>query len=144
MARVYNAIRTNPAVWRNTAVLIVYEEHGGIYDHVPPPQCTPDGYVASAEATGTGAAFAFDRLGVRVPAVLISPWISRGTIVPGAEDPVNGKIFEHASIPATVTECFLNEDAKRTVREEKANTFLSLLTDNIRADDDCVVFRNLD
>lgn len=144
MARVYNAIRTNPDLWPNTALLIVYDEHGGIFDHVAPPRCTPDGYEASAEATQTGAPFAFDQLGVRVPAILVSPWIPRGTVVPGAEDPVNGKIFEHASIPATATEFFLNGDAKRTVREQKANTFLSLLTDTLRADDDCIVFRNLD
>jgi phospholipase C len=141
---VYNAIRTNPDLWPNTALLIVYDEHGGIFDHVPPPACAPDGYVASAETTETGAPFVFDRLGVRVPAILVSPWIPRGTVVPGAEDPVNGRIFEHASIPATATEFFLNGDAKRTPREEKASTFLHLLTDTMRADDDCVVFGNLD
>ena len=144
MARVYNAIRTNPALWPNTALLIVYDEHGGIFDHVSPPPCMPDGYVASAEATQTGAPFAFDRLGVRVPAVLVSPWIPRGTVIPGAEDAVNGRIFEHASIPATATEFFLNGDAKRTIREQKANTFVSLLSDVMREDDDCVVFGNLD
>jgi|HubBroStandDraft_6_1064221.scaffolds.fasta_scaffold17464_4 phospholipase C len=143
IANVYNAIRTNPTLWQNTVLLVVYDEHGGIYDHVIPPVCTPDGKTASADATGTGEPFAFDRLGIRVPAVLISPWIQRGTVVPGTEDPVNAKIFEHASIPATVTNFFLNGDAKRTVREQKANTFLGLLTDQMRQDDDCVVFNNL-
>jgi len=56
----------------STALLIVYDEHGGIYDHVPPPACTPDGFVAQPDATGTGKPFLFDRLGVRVPAVLVS------------------------------------------------------------------------
>ena len=139
---VYNAIRTNPNLWANTALLIVYDEHGGIYDHVVPPACTPDGYTASADATGTGETFSFDRLGIRVPAVLVSPWIQRGTVVPGTESP-NPQIFEHASIPGTVTNFFLKDDAKRTVREQKANTFLGLLTDQMRPDDDCVVFGNL-
>jgi phospholipase C len=40
IASVYNAIRQNPKLWPNTALLIVYDEHGGIYDHVPPPNCT--------------------------------------------------------------------------------------------------------
>ena len=144
IANVYNAIRTNPTLWQNTVLLVVYDEHGGIYDHVIPPACTPDGKVASADATGTGEPFAFDRLGIRVPAVLISPWIPRGTVVPGTEDPANAQIFEHASIPGTVTNFFLNGDAKRTVREQKANTFLGLLTDQMRQDDDCVVFNNLE
>lgn len=139
---VYNAIRSNPNLWASTALLIVYDEHGGIYDHVVPPACTPDGYTASADATGTGEAFSFDRLGIRVPAVLVSPWIPRGTVVPGTESP-NPQIFEHAAIPGTVTNFFLKGDARRTVREQQANTFLGLLTDRMRPDDDCVVFGNL-
>src|SRR5437879_1549582 len=42
IASVYNAIRDNPSLWRTTALLVVYDEHGGIYDHVVPPACTPD------------------------------------------------------------------------------------------------------
>jgi phospholipase C len=140
IANTYNAIRKNPDLWKSTALLVVYDEHGGIYDHVVPPTCTPDGYSAKAADTGTGVPFSFDRLGIRVPAILVSPWISRGTIVPGTEDPANAQIFEHASIPATVTNHFLQGDAKRTVREQKASTFLGLLTDTMRPDDDCVVF----
>lgn len=143
IANTFNAIRTNPDLWKSTALLIVYDEHGGIYDHVVPPACTPDGYSAKASDTGTGAAFNFDRLGIRVPAVLVSPWIPRGTVVPGTEDPANARIFEHASIPGTVTNFFLQGDAKRTVREQQARNFLELLTDTMRPDDDCVVFGNL-
>ena len=84
------------------------------------PSCTPDGYSAKAANTGTGEAFNFDRLGVRVPAILVSPYIAKGTVVPGTEDAANGRIFEHASIPGTVTNFFLNGDAKRTVREKNA------------------------
>ncbi len=76
IATVYNAIRQNPNLWPNTAILVVYDEHGGIFDHVPPPACTPDGFVAQPSATGTPDAFLFDRLGVRVPAILISPWVA--------------------------------------------------------------------
>ena len=48
-------IRQNAALWPNRrALLIVYDEHGGIYDHVPPPACTPDGFVAQPDATGHG------------------------------------------------------------------------------------------
>jgi phospholipase C len=103
IASVYMAIRSRPAIWSSTALLVVYDEHGGIYDHVPPPACIPDDFVAQPADTKTGKEFKFDRLGVRVPAVLISPWIPRATVVPGA-GVAGGRCFEHASIPATVTD----------------------------------------
>jgi phospholipase C len=139
MARIYNAIRSS-AAWDSTALLIVYDEHGGIYDHVPPPACTPDGYVAKPADTGTGEPFQFDRLGIRVPAVLVSPYIAKGTAVAGTESP-HPRIFEHASIPATATSFFLRGDAKRTVREKNAQTFLDLLGDQKRPDSDIPFFK---
>ena len=138
IASIYNAIHENPELWRTTALLVVYDEHGGIYDHVPPPTCQPDGYVASASDTGIGQPFAFDRLGVRVPAVLISPWIPVATVIPGPEDPVRRRVFEHASIPATVTKHFLGPYDNRSPREKTADTFLDLLGDEMR--DDCPSF----
>jgi phospholipase C len=124
IAAVYNAIRQNPALWESTALLIVYDEHGGIYDHVPPPACLADGFVAQPDATGTGKPFLFDRLGVRVPAILVSPWVARGTVV-GTD-----RVFEHASIPATATSFFLQNYEDRSPREKAAATFLDLLTLN--------------
>jgi phospholipase C len=134
IATIYNAIRGNDDLWPSTALLIVYDEHGGIYDHVQPPNCLPDGFVAQPKDTGTGRTFEFDRLGVRVPAVLISPWIPKGTVVSplkadGSID--NERIFEHASIPATVTGFFLgdfDQNNQRSPREKKAETFLDLLS----------------
>jgi len=140
IASIYNAIRGNPAIWNSTALLVVYDEHGGIYDHVAPPDCTPDDYQASATATNTGAPFNFDYLGVRVPAILISPYIAKGTIVPGTEAGAGARIFEHASIPATVTNFFLNGDAKRTKREAAASTFLDILGDDARQENDLPFF----
>jgi phospholipase C len=125
IATVYNAIRANAALWQSTALLIVYDEHGGIYDHVPPPACTPD------DSTDQATGFAFDRLGVRVPAVLISPWIPKGTVI----SPLNAsggidqlRVFEHASIPATVTKQFIGNWDKRSPREKAADTFLDILS----------------
>jgi len=146
IASIYNRIIENANLRNNTALLVVYDEHGGIYDHVPPPSCTPDlgpdgkPFVASAEATGTGQSFAFDRLGVRVPAILVSPWIAKGTVVPGPEDPANGRVFEHASIPATVTKFFMGEYANRSPREKAASTFLDLLGDEARPPEDLPFF----
>src|SRR5947207_3254678 len=141
IAGVYNQIRINPDLWKSTVLLIVYDEHGGLYDHVVPPNCTPDGFTAAPAATGTGIEFKFDRLGIRVPAILVSPYIARGTVVPGIEDPANQRIFEHASIPATVTKGFLPGNDKGTVREQQAETFLDLLGEEMRPDNDCVFFK---
>ncbi len=132
IASVYNAIRNNPELWKSTALLIVYDEHGGIYDHVPPPSCTPDGYTANPKDTG-GIPFNFDRLGVRVPAILVSPWIAKNTVV-------SGRVFEHASIPATITDHFIGPYDQRTPREKAASTFLDLLGDTMRPDSDCPRF----
>ena len=139
IAMVYDAIRSNPAIWETTALLIVYDEHGGLYDHVVPPPCIPDGKVADGTATGTGEPFAFDRLGIRVPAILVSPYVKRGTVVPGPEA-AGGRVFEHACIPGTVTTRFIGKCDKRTAREKGAENFLDLLTDDLRVDDDCVYF----
>jgi phospholipase C len=117
IASVYNAIKQNASLWQSTAILVVYDEHGGIYDHVVPPACTPDQFTASANDTGTGQPFAFDRLGVRVPAILISPWIPKGSVV-------DGRIFDHASIPATVTKFFLGDYSPRSPRETTADVFI--------------------
>jgi len=134
IATVYNAIRNNPSLWPNTAILVVYDEHGGIYDHVPPPACLPDGFVAQPTATGTPDPFHFDRLGVRVPAVLISPWVKAGSTI--------DDVFEHASIPATATEYFLGQYPTRSPREIAANTFLQHLDlSTMRADSDCPKFK---
>lgn len=141
IASVYNEIRIKPDLWRSTALLIVYDEHGGLYDHVAPPVCTPDGFTAAPAATGTGFEFKFDRLGIRVPAILVSPYVARGTVVPGTEDPANQRIFEHASISATVTKRFLQGNDKGTPREQNSETFLDLLGDKMRADNDCVFFK---
>ena len=126
---VYNAIRGNDALWANTALLIVYDEHGGLYDHVVPPACVRDGFVAQPVDTGTGVPFEFDRLGVRVPAILVSPFVAKGTVV-------DGRTFEHSCIPNTVTNFFLNGDARRTERESKSETFLDLLNGAMRPDND--------
>jgi phospholipase C len=135
IASIYNAIRSNPAIWQSTALLIVYDEHGGIYDHVPPPACLPDGF--KDQATG----FEFNRLGVRVPAVLVSPWIPEGTVI----SPLNAqgaveqeRIFEHASIPASVTKHFIGTWDKRSPREKAADTFLDVLSLSIPRTDSVI------
>ena len=116
IASVYQAIKANADLWASTALLIVYDEHGAIYDHVVPPSCPQDLFTASPNDTGTGMPFQFDRLGVRVPAILVSPWIPKGTIV--------NRVFDHASIPQTVTKFFLGDYSPVSPREANADVFI--------------------
>jgi phospholipase C len=84
IAKVYEAIRNSKSAqgnnWRNTLFIITFDEHGGCYDHVPPPTTvSPD---PKAFNTGKGQeGFDFKRLGVRVPMVMVSAYIAENTIV---------------------------------------------------------------
>lgn len=116
IAEVYSHIKNNPDTWATTALLIVYDEHGGIFDHVIPPPCVKDRFQSSQLDPSTGQGFFFDRLGVRVPAVLVSPWIPRGTVV--------NRTFDHASIPATITKFFQLNYPDAGPREKAADVFI--------------------
>lgn len=93
LLRVWNAVSTGKN-WNNTLLLITFDEHGGCYDHVePPPAKPPD---ASSNPGDEG--FRFDRYGVRVPAVLISPYIESGTVFRSP----TAVPYDHTSILATL------------------------------------------
>ncbi|RJE16599.1 Phosphatidylglycerol specific phospholipase, partial [Aspergillus sclerotialis] len=74
---IYEALRASPQ-WDETLFILTFDEHGGFADHVPPPEGIPPGdNLTYTEEAGDGkpATFHFDRLGIRVPTVLISPWV---------------------------------------------------------------------
>lgn len=80
IAQVYNAIRKNEELWNSTLLVVLYDEHGGFYDHVDPREAP---YLAKAvppDGNKTPEGFAFDLLGLRVPALLISPWLDPGAL----------------------------------------------------------------
>jgi phospholipase C len=93
----YQAVRGGPG-WNSTLLIITYDEHGGCYDHVPPPW----GATPPDDSAGEFG-FDFTRFGPRVPTVLVSPLIPAGTVlrVPAASTP-----FDHTSILATVEHRF--------------------------------------
>src|SRR6202012_3206177 len=90
---VYEALRSGPG-WDQTLFVLTYDEHGGCYDHVPPPWgATPPA------ATAGEYGFGFARFGLRVPTLLISPLIAPGTVyrVPDGTTPL-----DHTSVLKTI------------------------------------------
>jgi phospholipase C len=81
IADVYNAIRRNEELWKTSLLVVLYDEHGGFYDHVVPPATTaPDHDIEE---------YSFNQLGVRVPAILVSPFVKPGVI---------HTVFDHTSL----------------------------------------------
>lgn len=81
IADVYNAIRAQDELWKSSLIVILFDEHGGFYDHVSPPAAVPP--------DDQHDEYTFDRLGVRVPAVLVSPWVDKR---------VEKTVFDHTSL----------------------------------------------
>jgi phospholipase C len=130
MKSLYEALRASP-LWTKSLFLITYDEHGGFFDHVGPPTGvpSPDGKVSH----DTTPSFDFTRLGVRVPAIAISPWIKKGTVI---HDPVNGTFYEHSSVVATVRKMLVPDQPFLTKRDAWAQTFEWLVdtVDAVRTD----------
>ena len=81
LAKVYDAIRSSATPGGsnayNTLLMVNFDEHGGTFDHIPPPPAPPP--IPGAPVGQMG--FAFDRSGVRVPAIAISAWIPERVVV---------------------------------------------------------------
>jgi phospholipase C len=85
IGRVVDALMKGPR-WNKTLLIITYDEHGGFFDHVPPPQAP--------------AVSAIDHYGVRLPALVVSPWVERGK--------TTDFVFDHTSILKTIIRRFLS------------------------------------
>jgi phospholipase C len=81
VATVYNTICKNAALWNSTLLIVLYDEHGGFFDRVfPLPAIPPDSNTKE---------YSFAQYGVRVPALLISPWVAAG---------VDPTVYDHTSL----------------------------------------------
>jgi phospholipase C len=117
IADIYNAIKTSKA-FNETLFIITYDEHGGCYDHVAPPEATNP---YSDNRPGQEG-FRFNRFGVRVPCVVVNPYIVKGLIArPSGYVP-----FDHTSVIKTVQTCFQLEGSL-TERDKAAPDFSCLL-----------------
>lgn len=107
---IYSALQARPEVFAKTIFVVTYDEHGGFYDHVPPP-----GSPAFRDGRVAPGGFAFDLLGVRVPAVIISPRVPAGTVITD--------VLDHASIAATLRHLFLPPGTALPGRDAGGRTF---------------------
>lgn len=94
VATVYNALRANEELWASTLLIVTWDEHGGFYDHIYPPQATPPD-------AKNQEGFDFTRFGVRVPTILISPWVAAGSVFRPEEG-----VLDHTSILKYLTRKF--------------------------------------
>jgi phospholipase C len=114
---IYHALSSNSATWPKTLLIITYDEHGGFYDHVGPPPATDDHPD-------------FRRLGVRVPALLISPLVAPGSTSSTLLGP--DFHFDHTSIIKTIFTRFCQRDGQipsLTARVAAANHLGNLLVE---------------
>jgi phospholipase C len=129
---VYEALRSSPQ-WHETLFILTFDEHGGFADHVPPPENVPAGddltYTETAP-DGKVSTFAFDRLGIRVPTVLMSPWVGKGVVQNRPTDQTGE--FTHTSILKFVADLWGLEYL--SPRVAWSASFAHLITDTYRED----------
>ncbi len=131
LSYVYGAIRNSP-YWNTSLLIVLYDEHGGFYDSVSPPT----GVTAPGDNPQYGYnthGFDFTTLGVRVPAVLVSPLITAGT--------VDSTPYDHSSVLALLEKLW--NLTPLTNRDATANSPYDLLSQATSQDMPAVLPRRL-
>lgn len=132
---IYVRLAENPEVFKRTVLIITYDEHGGFFDHMRPPETRPpeSGFaryrarsifrrlILSFLDYGTDP-FAFDRLGIRVPTVIVSPWIT-----PNHLDETR---YDHASIVASLRRLWAPNQKPLSDRDKVAKDIWDLIDDS--------------
>ena len=109
--QVYSILNKYQETFEKTLLVVIYDEHGGLYDHIPPPRAK------SPFNSGAVSNFDYCRYGVRIPAMLVNPSIAPGTIYPSREKIGSGFPFDHTSLISTICAQFgaVNNLTPRTV-----------------------------
>jgi phospholipase C len=127
IADVYAALRGGPQ-WSRSLYVVTFDEHGGYFDHADPAVAvSPDGINSPAPGDTASFApkFAFDRLGLRVPTLLASPYVGKGV--------VHSSPLQHTSVLTTVRKLFGITGAL-TKRDAAAASFEDLFLTTARTD----------
>jgi len=111
LRRTYEAVIANPDRWGSTVFIVYYDEHGGFYDHVPPP-------LIKYTTTGNPSK-SFDSLGPRIPGIIVSPLVVQGL--------VSHALLDHTSILQFIAEKFTpGQPYSNTVDERKQQGIASI------------------
>ena len=121
VSTVVGSLLNSPA-WDRTLLVWTYDEHGGYYDHVPPPPAIPPDDIPPV-LSATNQHGAYDRYGFRVPTVVVSPYSKR--------DFVSHTVYDHTSVLKTIERKW-NLPAM-TYRDANANDLLDCLDLHTRA-----------
>jgi len=127
VADIYAALRAGPQ-WGVSLLIVTFDEHGGYFDHADPPAAAnPDGIDSPApgDTASFAPAFGFDRLGLRVPTLLASPYLPKGT--------VSSQLLQHTSVLVTARKLF-GIAAPLTRRDAAAASFENLFLATPRSD----------
>ncbi|MGH2866412.1 MAG: alkaline phosphatase family protein [Solirubrobacteraceae bacterium] len=116
LAQVVHALGNSPA-WPRTLLIVTYDEHGGYYDHVPPPPALAPDSIAPQVQPGESSYDGFARYGFRVPAVVVGPYAK--------PNHVSHVVYDHTSILAFIERKW-NLPAM-TYRDANANDLTDLL-----------------
>jgi phospholipase C len=129
---VYEALRASPQ-WEETLFILTFDETGGFHDHVPPPLAPrPDNltYTASTPA-GEKYMFPFNRLGGRIPTLLISPWVSKGYVEQKAAN-ADGEVVSYSATSILRTLGYLFDFEPYNPRVEWSPSFAHLVNSKAR------------
>ncbi len=123
---VYNVVKLfmeHPDTWKKTLIIFNYDEHGGYYDHVPPPPALNPGDGTHPNRPALDLyGDDYTTLGFRVPAIVISPWAKA--------DFVSHTVYDHTSVLRTI-EAKWNLPAL-TFRDANANDMRDCLVNNLK------------
>lgn len=129
---VYEALRSGPQ-WENSLLILTFDESGGFHDHVAPPLVPrPDDLTYTSTAPdGEVYTFPFNRLGGRIPTLLISPWVGRGVAEQNGTN-ADGENVSYSATSILRTLGYLWDFEPFNPRVEASPSFEHLVTDKFR------------
>jgi len=139
VARIYESLCDNQELFEKTLLLITYDEHGGTFDHEAPKRAPAPalhkmrgssvahivGRLVALFVENRNSPFDFKVLGVRVPTIVISPWVETGHF--------DDTLYDHTSVIASLRHWFTHDAKPLNRRDAEARSFLHLVTSRDKA-----------
>jgi len=112
--RIYQSLKDS-ALWEKSMLVIVYDEHGGFYDHVDPTVGLPDAFTERAQ---------FRHFGPRVPAIVVSPFVEPGAVFGSQQGNDPCVVFDHTALIRTILLRFAGDDCTGLPERVKSSSHL--------------------